>query len=593
MNQLAALYARVSSDRQKETHTIASQTTALLEYAQTHGYQVPPAWQFQDEGYSGATLARPGLEAVRDLAAQGQITAVLVHSPDRLSRKYAYQVLLAEEFARCGVQLVFLQAPSIQTPEDQLLVQFQGMIAEYERAQIAERCRRGKRHRAQQGLVNVLSHAPYGYRYVKKTETSTAYYQVVEAEAQIVRGIFDAYTREGLSLSAIARQLNERKVPTRRGATHWIQATIWGIVRNPAYQGRACFNKTAGHPAQRINRQVRQRGGAFSRRLVRHRRPRSEWIEIAVPALIAPETFALAQERLEKNKQFSPRRTVLPTLLQGLLVCQNCGYSLYRSSQARARGKGRLCYYRCGGRDKARHPQGAVCRNRPVRQEDLDQLVWQEILQLLEDPTLIQNEIDRRLEEAKNSDPQRQREEILRREQTRLQNSMDRLLTAYQEDLVPLQELRQRMPELRRQQQAVDSELQSLQMATQDHSRYLHLVQTLNQFRDRLRAQADKLDVLERQKILRLLVREVVVGADSIVIRHCIRLPQPTQPTPTPTCSPDTSCEASDGRSYLLRMWRNVATTCINTGDSVHARRSGFFELTFCRFWAWQGGVAE
>jgi site-specific DNA recombinase len=562
MNQLAALYARVSSDRQKETHTIASQTTALLEYAQTHGYQVPPPWQFQDEGYSGATLARPGLEAVRDLAAQGQITAVLVYSPDRLSRKYAYQVLLAEEFSRSGVELVFLQAPSLHTPEDQLLVQFQGMIAEYERAQIAERCRRGKRHRAHQGLVNVLSHAPYGYRYVKKTETSAAYYQVVEAEAQVVRWIFDAYTRQDLSLSAIARQLNERKVPTRRGAPHWIQATIWGIVRNPAYQGRACFNKTAGHPAQRINRQVRQRGGSFSRRLVRHLRPRSEWIEIAVPALIAPETFALAQERLEKNKQFSPRRTVLPTLLQGILVCQHCGYSLYRSSQSR--GKRRLCYYRCGGRDKTRHPQGAVCSNRPVRQEDLDQLVWQEVLRLLEDPTLIQSEIDRRLEEARNSDPQRQREEILQREQTRLQNSMDRLLTAYQENLVSLQELRQRMPELRRQQQAMDSELQSLQMATQDQSRYLHLVQTLHQFRDRLRVQAEKLDVLERQKILRLLVREVVVGADSVTIRHCIRLPQPTS---TPTLPPTAPPQAPDSQNYLLRMWRNVATTRVNTGE--------------------------
>src|SRR5215831_17111958 len=154
MNKPAAIYARVSSDRQKESHTIGSQTSALLEYAQTHGYAVPSEWVFQDEGYSGTSLVRPGLEAVRDLAAQGQIVAVLVYSPDRLSRKYAYQVLLAEEFARAGVHLVFLQAPSIQTPEDQLLVQFQGMIAGYERAQIAERCRRGKRHRAQQGVVS-------------------------------------------------------------------------------------------------------------------------------------------------------------------------------------------------------------------------------------------------------------------------------------------------------------------------------------------------------------------------------------------------------------------------------------------------------
>jgi len=157
MNKPAAIYARVSSDRQKEEHTISSQTAALIQYAESHGYAVPLQWQFQDEGYSGASLIRPGLEAVRDLAAEGHIAAVLVYSPDRLSRKYAYQVLLAEELARCGVELVFVKAPSGATPEDQLVVQFQGMIAEYERAQIAERCRRGKRYRGQQGSINVLS----------------------------------------------------------------------------------------------------------------------------------------------------------------------------------------------------------------------------------------------------------------------------------------------------------------------------------------------------------------------------------------------------------------------------------------------------
>jgi site-specific DNA recombinase len=151
MNKPAAIYARVSSDRQKEQRTIVSQTAALIDYAQANGYLVPPEWIFQDEGYSGAILVRPGLEALRDLAAEGQIRAVLVYSPDRLSRKYAYQVLLAEELSRCGVELIFLKAPAGASPEDQLLVQFQGMIAEYERAQIAERSRRGKRHRAQQG----------------------------------------------------------------------------------------------------------------------------------------------------------------------------------------------------------------------------------------------------------------------------------------------------------------------------------------------------------------------------------------------------------------------------------------------------------
>lgn len=262
MTQPAALYARVSSDRQKENHTIDSQTAALIQFAQTHGYQVPPQWQFQDEGYSGATLARPALEALRDLAHQGSIRAVLVYSPDRLSRSYAYQVILAEEFTRAGVELVFLQAPPADTPEQRLLLQFQGMMAEYERAQIAERCRRGKRHRAQQGSVSVLCRAPYGYHYLPKNETSAAAYQVVESEAQVVRWIFAAYTQEGLSMTALARWLNQHHVPTRTGAP-WISSTLWGMLRNPAYQGKAYFGKTkAGPPQPRATRRVRLRGPA-------------------------------------------------------------------------------------------------------------------------------------------------------------------------------------------------------------------------------------------------------------------------------------------------------------------------------------------
>src|SRR5712675_2655388 len=170
MMRMAAIYARVSSEQQREENTIASQTASLIEFARTHELEVPREWVFEDEGYSGATLERPGLERVRDLAAEGQIQTVLVYSPDRLSRKYAYQILLTEELARHGVETRFLNAPPNATAEDQLLVQFQGMIAEYERAQILERSRRGKRHRARAREVGVMSSAPYGYRFIRKSD---------------------------------------------------------------------------------------------------------------------------------------------------------------------------------------------------------------------------------------------------------------------------------------------------------------------------------------------------------------------------------------------------------------------------------------
>jgi len=184
---MAAIYARVSSEQQREENTIASQTASLIEFASSHDLEVPGEWVFEDEGYSGATLERPGLERVRDLAAEGQIQVVLAYAPDRLSRKYAYQILLIEEFARHGVETLFVKSPQGDSAEDQLLVQFQGMIAEYERAQILERSRRGKRHRAHSGEISVMSGAPYGYRYIRKTDEAPAAYIVNEAEARVVR----------------------------------------------------------------------------------------------------------------------------------------------------------------------------------------------------------------------------------------------------------------------------------------------------------------------------------------------------------------------------------------------------------------------
>ena len=554
MNKTAAIYARVSSDRQKENHTIASQTAALKEYASKNDYSVPAEWVFEDEGYSGANMLRPGLEALRDLAAEGQIVAALVYSPDRLSRKYAYQVLLSEELSRCGVELIFLKSPAGVTPEDQLLLQFQGMIAEYERAQIAERSRRGKRHKAQQGVVNVLSGAPYGYQYVRKSDTSAAYYEVLEAEAKVVRLMFETYTQRGVSINAIARLLNELQIPTRSAKTRWERSTVWGILRNPAYQGKACYGKTELRPRQRITRPLRQRQGLPSRNSANHERPRADWIEVPVPPLVSDEMFALAQEQLEQNKQHSPRRTIEPTLLQGMLVCQQCGYALYRTSTRTAKQK--LYYYRCIGSDGYRRLKGAVCTNRPVRQDALDQVVWNEIMRLLEDPTLIQAEIERRREVARNADPLRKRDEELRREQVRLEKNIERLVTAYQEELVTLPQLRQRMPGLRQQAQAIESELHSLEMAAVDDAKYLQLAEGLATFCTKLRARAETLEVRERQQILRLVMKEVLVGHDTIRLRHSIPVPQSGPGGPgsngsmAPTSGPFVAVPKPD---YLLR----------------------------------------
>ena len=549
--RMAAIYARVSSDQQRDEGTIASQTAALIAFAKARDLEVPSEWIFEDAGYSGATLERPGLERVRDLAAEGQIQAVLIHSPDRLSRKYAYQILLIEELDRHGVEALFLKAPQGTSAEDQLLVQFQGMIAEYERAQILERSRRGKRHRARAGEVSVLSGAPYGYRYMCKSDEAPAAYAAIDAEARVVREVYDLYTVAGQSIGAITRRLNEQGVATRKPGARWERSTVWAMLRNPAYRGSACFGKTRVAARQRVTRRLRLRGGITSRNSANHERPREEWIEIPVPALITEETFAQAQELLRENKVRARRRTIEPSLVQGLVSCSKCGYALSRTS---TRSSARMIYYyRCIGSDAWRHLGGPLCDNRPVRQDLLDRIVWQEVVRLLEDPTLIQQELDRRLVAARESDPAQHREQAVQKELTRVGKSIERLLNAYQEGLLSIDQLRERMPSLRQREQALRSELRSIVEQTRDRAAYLRLAETLAAFLTRLRVAADTLDIGERQRIARLVIKEVLVGDDKIILRHCI--PVPSAPPPNGGSSLPSGSSGSPGgsRSYLLR----------------------------------------
>jgi site-specific DNA recombinase len=329
----AAIYARVSSARQKEDQTIASQTAALRAAAERSGLQVPPEWIFEDEGYSGATLIRLALERLRDLAAQVPIDVVLCYSPDRLARRYAYQALLIDEFARVGTEVRFVNGPKGETPEDKLLIQFQGMIAEYERAQIAERTRRGKAHRARTGTVNVLSGAPYGYRYLRRSETADARYEIIEEEALVVREMFRRYAEDQSSIAELTRWLRAEGISTRTGKERWDRSTVWGMLRNPAYAGRAGYLKTMRFEQRaHVNRTARRQGQSVSRHAMSRPRAEEEWIIIAVPAAVSEETFALAARRLQDNRRFASRNAKEPSLLMGLVACQSCGYAYYRTS---------------------------------------------------------------------------------------------------------------------------------------------------------------------------------------------------------------------------------------------------------------------
>ena len=216
---------------------------------------VPEEFIFEDNGFSGANLQRPALERLRDRAFDGCFEVVLCHAPDRLARRYAYQVLLLEELARGGIEVVFVKEPERSgSPEDELLRQFQGMIAEYERAQIAERCRRGKLHRARAGAVSVLSGAPYGYRYVKKTEHADAFYEIDELEAPILREIFDRYVEQRESIVQIARVAHRagRADPNRNSALGPVDDL--GDPAQPGLHGPGGLRSPARRPARRRSR---------------------------------------------------------------------------------------------------------------------------------------------------------------------------------------------------------------------------------------------------------------------------------------------------------------------------------------------------
>ena len=340
-----AFYARVSSDQQTEQGTIASQVAALEARILQDGLPLEPDHRFIDEGHSGATLIRPALEHLRDAVAAGTVDRVYVHSPDRLARRYAYQVLLIDEFRRLGVEIMFLNRAIGLSPEDDLLLQVQGMVAEYERAKILERSRRGKRHAAHQGRISVLSGAPYGYRYIGKHEGGgIARYAIDEAEAPTVRLMFQWIGHDRISIGEVCRRLRQHGYLTRSGKPAWDRATVWGILKNPAYIGTAAFGKTRIGAMRERLRPVR--GGAEQPRwpYSTYDVPEQEWLRMPVPALIESDLFTAVQEQLAENRRRNRQtRRGQRYLLQGLLVCRRC---LLRQGDQPAGGKGqaaRLC----------------------------------------------------------------------------------------------------------------------------------------------------------------------------------------------------------------------------------------------------------
>src|SRR3990172_1904343 len=376
----AAIYARGSSDQQAQEQTIESQVSALRECVASDGLTLENELCFLDDGVSGSTLNRPALERLRDMAYSGGFARLYIHSPDRLARKYAYQVLLVDELQKQGVEIVFLNRAIGVSPEEDLLLQMQGMFAEYERAKIMERSRRGKRHAARRGSVNVLSAAPYGYRYVSKRDSGgEAAYEIHDEQAAVVKQVFEWVGRDRISIGEVSRRLKAKAIPSATGKSWWDRTSIWGMLKNPAYQGSAAFGKTRTGPRRPKLRTQRGDPKVPRRSCSTYDTESSEQIVIPVSAIVSEELFQAVQEQLTENRlRGRERKRGAKYLLQGLLECQCCGYAYYGKPVSRSSAKGKVpyAYYRCVGTDAYRFGGQRVCDNKQTRTDKLDQLVW-------------------------------------------------------------------------------------------------------------------------------------------------------------------------------------------------------------------------
>lgn len=516
----AALYARVSSDQQSQAQTIQSQLTALRARIEGDGVQLGPASEFVDDGYSGSTLIRPGLERLRDAVANGSVDRLYVHSPDRLARKYAYQVLLVDEWQRAGIEIVFLNHELGGSPEDELLLQVQGMIAEYERAKILERSRRGKRHKAQIGSVSVLSGAPYGYRYITVGEGGgQARYEICEEEAQVVRQVFTWVGRERLSIGHACRRLRAAGVHTRSGKSWWDRTSVWDMLRNPAYRGQAAYGKTRTGPLQ--PRLRAQRGHPLQPRRANSSQdvPAAEWLLIPVPSLVGEELFDAVQEQLQENRRRArARQRGARYLLQGLVVCACCGYAYYGkaiSNRARKGHRRDYAYYRCIGSDAYRFGGQRVCSNTQVRTDRLEQAVWQEICRLLQDPQRLVNEYERRLEVARRP-PGEADGALLDRQIAKLRQGIGRLIDGYSEGYIDKGEFEPRIRRFKERLQALESQAEQLRDERQRQAELQLIIGRLEEFAAKVSVGLEGFDWSGRRELIRTLVKRIEIDRERV-----------------------------------------------------------------------------
>jgi len=555
----AALYARVSSDIQEREETIDSQIVQLRQMAVNKGYVVVDRHLYLDEGYSGDLLARPSLDRLRDDARDGLIDIVLVHCPDRLARRYAYQVVVIEELERFGCEIDFVNREIARTPEDQMLLAMQGVVAEYERAKIMERTRRGRLHKLQSGVL-ILPRPPFGYRWIPKQGSERGRLEIDEDQADLVRKIFNWIERDGMSIMAVTRHLMEQCVPPPRGGRRWGTSTIQKILRNRSYTGEFCMNRTKS-----VESKEPPKPGVYRKKrntLVRIR-PEDEWIPVAGPAIIEKDLFEAVQNKMVANKRFSMRRACNEhqLLLRCLLQCGCCGYSLMGHWTApRGIDHKIFRYYMCTKRvSPTRYgDRDTKCTLKPLRAHGLDDAVWADLRELLSDSKKIAEYAG--LGPIAKLKPLHDEVARLRREIETCDQQMQRIVDAYQKGVIDADNLQTRRKQVEGRRQIAAEALGQADTTIRDENVRKAFEAHIPALIERVKQTLESADFVTRQKLVRLLVDRIIVHANHDLEIHYV-LPGPSRLASIP--APSTSAPSDDDVKSLVSK-RNIKVSSVS-----------------------------
>jgi site-specific DNA recombinase len=547
-----ALYARVSTPNQQQEGTIASQIHSLHLYIRQQGWSLLPTHEYIDEGISGARLDRPALDRLRDCAQRGEFDAVVVLSPDRLARNYAHQWLLIEEFEKLQVQWLFLQNPFGDSPQGKLLTQMQGMMAEYERAQIHERTRRGRLEKARRGEFIPWAFSCYGYRYLPKRHGCSPQVTINLEEAEVIRQLYRGLVEEQLSCRQLTKRLNEACTPTPSGKNQvWQPGTVRNILTNRVYTGQARYNyRQPLLPKYRKTDETQ----IHYLKTGRSYRPPQEWVWSEAPALIPVEVFEKAQLQLQRNAEIA-RKMYQPTsrryLLRTLVKCGECGLGMTAAHQRSSSKKYDYLYYDCKGHTPLTCGRVTKCASRRVRADRLDAIVWDSLSELLRNPTVLP-QLHQTWAQSKQHDLTAltaQQTQVLQRRQ-RLERQSQRLLDAYQTETITLSELQLRRQKLTTELQQLDRELQQLLHSQQQTLHWHDVITHVEHFRQLLGNNLDWLSFADRQTVAQCLIKKVVVTGEQVDISYVL----PFDHAPQVYNSSDQHPEGTPGHFYRLRL---------------------------------------